>query len=150
MKNSLMCLVLTISCLFFSTTGFCQEPETVRLTNGEWPPYLSEKSYKYGLYSHIVEEAFKIMGIKVEYGFFPWKRSFKLAENGDWDGSTVWAYSPEREKKFLFSEPIGHGCHVFFHLKDFKFDWQTEDDLQGIKIGGTIGYRYLVEIEKLK
>lgn len=51
----------------FSTT---YAATTIRITNGEWEPFLSEYSYEYGLYSHIVSEAFKLEDIEVEWGFF--------------------------------------------------------------------------------
>ncbi len=85
-------------------------------------------------------EAFNSVGIKVENGFFPWKRSLKMVENGTWDGTIGWAKSPERENLFYISEPLYHGIYVFFHLKNTKFNWKSIDDLQGIEAGVTLGY----------
>lgn len=114
----------------------------VRLTNGEWPPYLSENLPHYGLASHITTAAFAQKGITVEYGFFPWARALLLAEEAEWDGSVVWYKTPEREELFYFSEPVIHSQDVFFHLQTFSFDWQEMSDLQGLRIGGTIEYDY--------
>lgn len=122
--------------------------ETVRITNGEWPPYLSKDLKGYGIASRIVTEAFALEGIKVEYGFFPWKRAFYLAEKGEWDGAAVWLRSPERERDFYLSDPIVKSSYVFFHLKSFGFNWKNIDDLRGLKIGATIGYDYGEKFEK--
>ena len=92
-------------------------PDTIRLTNGEWPPYLSEHLEHYGVVSRIVTEAFALEGVKVEYGFFPWKQAYELAESGEWDGSLIWLRTPEREQYFYFSEPILQCNYVFWHLK---------------------------------
>jgi len=116
--------------------------ETVRITNGEWPPYLSEQLPFNGVASRIVTEAFALEGVRVEYGFFPWKRSLALAEMGEWDGSAVWFRSPEREESFYLSDPVILSSYVFFHLKNYLFDWRTMDDLREIRIGATLGYNY--------
>lgn len=114
----------------------------VRLTNGEWPPYLSENLEHNGFASQIVTEAFKNVGISVEYGFFVWKRSYDQAKAGRWDGSVVWRHTPERAEHFFFSAPVIEGRDYFFHLKDYSFDWKTMEDLKGIAIGGTASYHY--------
>ncbi|MCP4670256.1 MAG: amino acid ABC transporter substrate-binding protein [Desulfobacula sp.] len=114
--------------------------DNVRLTSGEWEPFISEKLKHYGIFSHIATEAFNSVGVKVEYGFFPWKRSLVLVEQGKWDGSIGWAKSPEREDKCYFGKSLYEASYVFFHLKNTEFDWQNEDDLQGIKAGVTRGY----------
>lgn len=119
-----------------------QAKDTVRLTNGEWPPYLSERFLHFGLASRIVTEAFALEGVKVEYGFFPWARSLKLAQDGDWDGSVVWRGSEERAQKFYISDEVVPDKVVFFHLKRTPFDWKTVDGLQGVRIGATVSYQY--------
>ncbi len=40
----------------------------------------------------------------------------------------------------FFRDLITSFC--FFHLESFEFNWETFDDLKGIKIGATIGYNY--------
>ena len=50
--------------------------ETIRITNGEWPPFTSERLPDKGPLSRIVAEAFALEGISVEYGYFPWRRAY--------------------------------------------------------------------------
>ncbi len=118
--------------------------ETVRLTNGEWPPLTSEKELKYhGVLSRIVTEAFASEGITVEYGFFPWKRSMEYAKEGKWDGSLGWAYErPDFKPDFYFSNPFFTVPKAIFHLKRKPLDWKTVDDLKGLRIGITASYTY--------
>lgn len=115
---------------------------SIRLSSGEWPPYTSENLPHSGLASRIVTEAFALKGITVEYGYFPWARSLKLAQDGEWDGSLIWHKSPDREQDFYFSEPVVTGQNVFFHLKSHNFDWKEMKDLAGQHIGATIDYDY--------
>lgn len=124
--------------------------ETIRITNGEWQPYLSEFSYEYGLSSHIVTEAFKLEGIDVEYGFFPWKRSYELAKNAKgWDASAVWWPTEAAKKDFYVSAPVIETYNVFFHLKSEKFDWKQLKDIEGLSVGITEGYDYGEEFAAL-
>ncbi len=134
-------LFLTLFVLALPSNGGASE--TIRLTNGDWAPYLSKTMKHHGVSSHIVTEVFASMGVKTEYGFFPWSRAYKLAKDGDWHGSVVWQPSEERRKAFYFSqEPVLNQSRVFIHLADYAFDWKTIDDLAGIEIGGTIEYLY--------
>jgi polar amino acid transport system substrate-binding protein len=129
-----------IHCLWSSTYLFAGE--TVRLTNGEWPPYLSKEMKHYGVASHVIESAFKNAGVTVEYGFFPWKRAFILAQRGNWDGSVLWSPSEERCKHFYFSDLVANDVNVFFHLKSKPFDWNNYSDLKGLILGATLAYDY--------
>jgi len=141
--------------LFFSTKLFAET--TIHITNGEWEPYLSQYSFEYGIDSHVVSEAFKLEGIKVVWGFFPWKRSYQQAKHGEkWDASCCWWPTNKTTDSFHLSDIIRKTSFVFFHLKSYKFDWESINDLREIIIGGTLGYDYgeefmeAVKVEKLK
>ncbi len=116
--------------------------ETIRLTNGEFPPLCSEELSHYGIGSRVITEAFALEGVRVEYGFFEWKRSYDQAKAGRWDGSILWGRTSEREKHFYFTDPILMDTLVFFHLKSYPFDWSTMEDLKGVPIGATASYDY--------
>ncbi|GLZ87771.1 ABC transporter substrate-binding protein [Metapseudomonas resinovorans] len=116
--------------------------EEVRLTNGEWAPYLGAKLPHQGVASRIVEEAFALEGIKVNWEFYPWARSMHLAERGERAGTAVWLRSPEREQRFFVSDPVVESSYYLFHRKDRPFDWKRIPDLKGIRLGGAIGYDY--------
>jgi len=116
--------------------------EKIRLTTGEWLPYLSQELKHNGVGAHIVTEAFLIEGIEVELHFFPWARAYKLAKEGKWDGSLIWSFSPDRAVDFNYSAPIFKDTMVFFHLRKKDFNWNTIEDLNGIRIGATSSYNY--------
>ncbi len=140
MKKMLKRIWLIPLFLIISPSIFAEE--TIRITTGEWAPYLSKDLKYYGVAARIVTESFALEGVKVEYGFFPWARSKFFAREGEWDGSAVWVHNSERAKDFLFSDSVVEVKNVFFHLKSYSFDWNTIDDLKGISIGGTIEYSY--------
>ncbi|ABC31036.1 ABC-type amino acid transport/signal transduction systems, periplasmic component/domain [Hahella chejuensis KCTC 2396] len=119
---------------------------TVRLANGEWPPYQSKTLKHYGVASHIVTEAFGIVGVNVQYVFFDsWKRAYAEALSGNLDGTLLWSPSVDREALFFFSEPVVMGESVFFHRVDSDFTWNSFSDLKRYRIGGTLGYSYQFE-----
>ncbi len=146
MKRTI-CMIAVLLLFNLTHRAFAEEI-TVRLTNGEWPPYQSEHLEHAGIASRIVCEAFALEGIHVEYGFYPWNRSYMLAKKGEWDGTLVWSYSEERAKDFYYSDPVIHSTWVFFHLKTTSFAWNTIDDLKDFKIGGTIGYFYDKDLQE--
>lgn len=122
--------------------GSAQAAEQVRLTNGEWPPYLGETLPYHGVASRIVAEAFALQGIEVQWEFHPWARSLKMAKQGVRDGSAVWFHNPERERHFHISEPVVESRYYFFHRKTHAFDWNDVTDLRGLRIAATRGYDY--------
>jgi len=135
--------LLIISTTLLLSVSVHSEPTVIRITNGEWEPYLSEYSYEYGLASHLVKEAFKEEGIKVKWGFMPWKRSYEYARIGQhWDASAVWWPSKSAKKDFLISLPVVKTSMAYFHLKTFDFKWKNMMDLQGLTVGITRGYEY--------
>ena len=100
----------------------------------------------HGVASHIISEAFALVDMEVEYGFFPWKRAFMLAENAEtWHGSAVWFYNEERAQSFLYSNPVIAVNMAFFHLREVAFDWETMGELHDTRIGATLEYFYGAE-----
>ncbi len=147
-RRGLARFLLSFGLVFWSAIAIAETKETIRLTNGEWQPYLSQHLPHHGAASHIVTEAFALVGMKVEYGFFAWPRSMKLAKEGNWDGTAVWTDSEERRTDFFLTDPIIPSKWVFFHLNDLEFDWKTFEDLRGVRIGGTVEYSYGQDFEE--
>jgi len=118
--------------------------EVFRLASGEWAPFTSKNLKHYGVANHIVKEAFKLVGVKVEFDFFPWARSLKVTQDGKWDGTGYWSPNSEWDDTLYHSDPIGEIKFVFFHRKDKPFEWGSVDDLINNKtrIGLTLGYNY--------
>jgi polar amino acid transport system substrate-binding protein len=142
MKKMLVLLILVLSLSSFA--------ETVRLTTGQWPPYLSEKLNDGGFGTAIVTAAFEEVGVNVEYVYLPWKRAFSYAEDGkDVDGGKIngtilWVRTPEREKSFYYTKPVVSDPLVIYYAKKKPIEWDTLDDLIGTKIGLTLHAKYPV------
>lgn len=138
--NRLLGFVLVISLSFTAQTA--TGGETIQIATGHWPPYLDENQADGGFLAKIVREAFAHENIDVEFTFFPWSRALSLVKSGRYQASAVWACTPERLQDFLYSAPILPFHYVFYHRKRMPFDWNTKEDLVGLKVGITQDYSY--------
>lgn len=124
--------------------------ETLRIVMGNWPPYISSNHKNYGVLPDIVSEAFASEGVQVEYKIYPWARAYNGARSGSFDGSIIWFKKPEREKDFVFSEPVLITKQALFHLKSYTFDWKTLDDLKTIRLGALNALFVTKEFESME
>jgi len=65
-----------------------------------------------------------------------------LAKTKGYHGTAIWSCTPERQKSFLFSQPILPFRYVFYYRSADSFDWQNIADLKGKTIGLTQDYAY--------
>lgn len=135
-------LIAIVLAALLAVSRGVEAAETVTLTTGDWPPYCSETYPHYGVANQIVTEAFGVVGVDVDYGFFPWPRAMKLAREGDWDGTTIWFDTEDRRASFHYSDPIVIATNSLFYLKGSEFEWSGYDDLAGLTVGGTVEYSY--------
>jgi len=143
MKIFKLLLILSLFSSLFLYAG------KVKFANGEWEPYFSKDAKGGGFVTKIVTEAFKIVGVDVEYVWYPWKRGLFEAKKGNLDGSLGWAKTEERKNDFYYSEePILINRNVFVFRKDKYFEWSTLKDFKNHMIGGTLGYRYSDEFKR--
>ncbi len=125
---------MTVTAAFATDAKPVQQTKVVRLTNGEWKPYFSADLPEYGYGSAIVTAAFQAVGMDVEYGFFPWKRSYRYTQTGTWHGSVGWVKTDERTRDFLYTEPFISDTDYVFSMKSNPVVWSRVGDLHGIKI----------------
>ncbi|MGI0117604.1 substrate-binding periplasmic protein [Zooshikella sp. RANM57] len=140
-----MVRLLIFSLLCFYSKSFCfaeNTLKTVAITSGEWPPYTSQSLKDGGVFTKLTSEAFKVMGYSIDVKYYPWQRSYFVAASGQADASLAWAPTDEREKDFVFSDPVTFSTKVFFHLKAFKFDWMDLNDIKHLRIIATKKYTY--------
>ena len=143
-RNIFQLLMVILFCTSGFTTSFAQ---TIKITNGEWAPYLSESLPKYGSASQIVAEAFAKEGIDVTYGFFTWARAYEEAKKGtEWHASVIWTKNSDREDSFYYSDPVLQLEDVLFYMRGKNLEWDNFEDLSKYRIGLTRGYYYGDEI----
>ncbi|WP_120497320.1 ABC transporter substrate-binding protein [Kiloniella sp. EL199] len=122
-------------------------PEKIKVTVGEWPPFLTQELEGNGVIGEMIVDIFASQGIHADLAFLPWGRGYHEASSGGFQAMGIWMHKQEREKDFLYSDPILKEQFVFFHRKDLDFDWDEMTDLKEYRLGGGIKYSYGPELD---
>jgi polar amino acid transport system substrate-binding protein len=102
--------------------------------NGEW----ITDGIKFRLMRDVLNEA----GVRMRVLQLPWARCQIEAAAGRVDGILPTFKTPERDSKFVFSEPVLNQESAFFFLrKQFSsgLEWSSYDDLRGNRLGMILG-----------
>lgn len=127
----------TVVYLLASGSGLAQ---TIRMVQYQAPPYAADNLPEGGFYCQLAKEAFAIYGHDVTVSWRPLKRAFAMVKEGTADLSLGFLKIPQRERSVLFStEPIASSPVAIFYLKAKGFNWDTLEDLQGLRIGDRLG-----------
>lgn len=111
---------------------------------GELPPYVSAKpedSFLTDLLAEIAQQ----MKLSIELRFMPWKRGELAVETHEAWATVPYVPTEEREKKFLFSEPLYFKRTSFFYYSEQgprPLNYNTLSDLRSLRIGAVSGYFY--------
>ncbi len=130
----------SLFCLLFVSLPV--SAETIKISTGEWPPWVSADLKHYGLSFRIIEAAFAEENVDLEVVVLTWSKAYDEAKAGKFDATGIWFYSDERNNHFIYSDPVVHAGFSFFYRTEKKFDWKSLDDLKGLKVGATLGYTY--------
>ncbi|MCP3921579.1 MAG: transporter substrate-binding domain-containing protein [Desulfobacterales bacterium] len=137
-----------ISCLILMCLNSIKAND-ITIDIGDWEPFTSSRVKNANITEKLVIEAFKLVKIKVNFKYYPWKRSLVNVKKGESVATFPWMKSKERDKQFYYSEqPVLKEKTVFFHLKYSGFKWNNYNDLKKYRIGGTIGYLQAEDLQK--
>lgn len=134
--------LFAVSLLLLCSTAQAVEPRELKISVGDWPPYLSAELKHNGVVAHLISDLFADEGYRVTFQFLPWPRAYASAADGKFAASAIWMHKSERESDFHYSAPILDEQFVFFHLKSVPFDWNSLYDLTGMTLGGGLEYSY--------
>ena len=141
--------------LLYSLSFICsysnpiQAQETITISVGEWPPYISQDQRHNGIVSHLISDIFSEMGIDVSFQFLPWTRAYNETKQGRYEATAIWMEKAERKIDFLYSDPVLIEQFVFFYSKGLVFNWETIEDLKKFTLGGIYAYSYGPELDKI-
>lgn len=140
MKLTLMPLVAAI--LLSVQAARADDNNHLSITVGDWPPYFDQEAHGQGMVARLVRDIFSEEGYTVSFRFLPWKRAYYEAALGRHDATAVWMHEADREKDFIYSEPVLSERFVLFHRKGDPILWDDLADLESVRLGGSIGYSY--------
>lgn len=133
-------VLLSLCLLVVLTVPVRGEGRVLEIASTDYPPYYAADLPGQGFITEVVREAFEDSGYAVNVEFFPWKRAFEGARQGDFDALfTVW-HRPEREDWFLFSRPLPANEVGFFRRADEEIVFDGLESLAGKAIGVVRGY----------
>ncbi len=116
--------------LFLMTLNAQAIAESVKIVTLNWGDYVGEQLRDNGPHARIVREAFKKVGLTVEFKFYPWKRAYRLALKGKAFLISA-SDTDERRQIFFFSEPYDNAASYLIGLKKKKFKY--DGNIQSFK-----------------
>ena len=132
-----------------------REKRVVTLVADPFPPYQYMKGSQItGLDYEIVRNAFESQGLAISVALNPWDECIQRVDQGVADGVFQIARTPERERRFLFSDLLRTAKTVFYcsRAKPVMLDRGDglTEKLQGTKIAVVKGYSYGPEFDNLQ
>jgi polar amino acid transport system substrate-binding protein len=135
--------------LLMAPPAQAEEPSPLRLSCIDFPPYkiapneagVEGVPLRPGMDVEIIQAAFAGSSLQPQFDFMPFKRAIELAARGDYAGICGCSRSAEREKTFLFSEPVNRvSLGLFAGSKEDLDGVGSVADLSGRQVIMVNGY----------
>lgn len=136
-------IILVICGIGYPSEGSAETP--LIIATGELPPYVSTNPRE-SVMTEVLKEVGHEMGVTFVFRFMPWKRCESAVEKLEAWGAIPYVLTPEREKKYYFSDKLFNRAGKFFYYSQKgtpkQIPFSGLSDLRGYIIGGVIGYYY--------
>ena len=130
--------LLVMFFLLFSGKGLSATKEQIAVKVGLAPPYITQSQdgnlAVEGLATQIVRESLLAKGLNIDIATVDWSQA-KVAVDSEKVLSFWWQSNQQREKSWLYSQPLYEVEYVFLARKDVRFYWTRFDQLRSYKIG---------------
>lgn len=111
----------------------------------DFPPFVDRQADGYGLGPRLVTAALASQSHQAEFLFVPWPRAYRMAMEGQIDGSFPWTDQGDRGEQFLLSVPIFEHHFSLVFAPDQAQPWQAYADLDGLHFGTVAGYEIALD-----
>lgn len=127
--NRFFAVFFVLSTIYGAFSGTRLHADTFELvTSMDYPPYVTDELPGGGIMTEVVRASFRAAGHNVSLQLMPWKRAYRVVQEGTYPGTYVWAHSEERAQDFLLSTPVFTNANVIFTtLPDLKH-WQEIEE----------------------
>lgn len=118
MKGIISIFLIILSINIIASEKVEIDKKEIKLSVFHYPPYMDKNLENNGLFCELILEAYKAVGIEVEFNFYPLRRSTQYVIEGRSLGQlgTIWNF-PIEEKDNLYFVPIFYYKIVGFYLK---------------------------------
>lgn len=143
MTGRTVCSVLTA---LLPSLILADDRPVMQIVTSEYPPFeYSEDGRLVGTDTHVIRQVVTAMGYEPRIELLPWIRAEAKVRRGEADLVYSLTYSEARANFYHFTDPINQVQDVFFALRDSNINWQTMDDLNGLRVGISASYSYAPE-----
>lgn len=126
------------------------ETRSLTIATGDYAPFTGRDIAGDGIVNQTVRQIAARAGFDVEFAYMPWKRTLEMTRRGEFDGTSYWYYDAGRESDFFHVGPVIEDEQVFFAIAGSDIaDFQTLEELSGLRIGVVTGYTYSPEFWNL-
>ncbi len=138
--------VFAALCIAVCVSGVDVRAETGVLPVGatEWPPFqfTASDGKVVGADTELVEEVIRRMGYTPRTSIEPWTRTELRGRQGQLAGVFSVFKNPERERYFIYSDPINTSRTVFFKRAGNDLNYTVMGELAALRIATSAGYAY--------
>lgn len=124
------------------TIGAQSQPaQPLALVTGEdYPPFVDARLPGGGLAVQLVQRVVRQMGTTLTLETAPWRRGYEETLRGRYDATFPYVKTAERERDFLYSDPLFNVRPVVFVPAGRRFPYGGPADLQGRRACVALGY----------
>lgn len=143
MTRRILCLLITA---FLPLLAVASDRPVMRIVTSEYPPFeYSDNGIVKGVDTDIIRQVVTAMGYEPTIELLPWIRAEAQAQRGEVALIYSLTYSDARNRHYYFTDPINQVRDVFFKHQDTDIQWDTLDDLLGLRVGVSASYSYTPE-----
>lgn len=139
-NNYAICMIAGLA-LGLAVPASAADPVKMYANDAVPPKAWREGTQTQGYIVDATREAFRRAGVDLQLEAAPFKRAYAQAEAGEGWLTGIFK-TPDREKIFLFSEPVGVDEVILVVAKGREFAFEKAEDLKGKRIGYQDGASY--------
>jgi polar amino acid transport system substrate-binding protein len=138
-------LLLAVACVMAcALTTAPLRAETIKIVTGaDYPPYAEPSLPQGGLATAVVRQAIERAGWELELSWRPWANGYKATLAGEFAGTFPYIKTAERDKLFIYSDPIFELNAYVFGRPGEALDGTQPQTLKGLRYCKPLGWALL-------
>lgn len=143
-SRSWCCLLAGVSMLAIGMSAAPLHAETIKIVTGaDYPPYTEPSLPQGGLATAVVRQAIERAGWQLDLSWRPWANGYKATLAGEFAGTFPYIKTAEREKLFIYSDPIFELNAYVFGRPGEALDGTKPQTLKGLRYCKPLGWALL-------
>jgi polar amino acid transport system substrate-binding protein len=119
------------------------------VTGEDYPPFVDAREPGGGLAVVLVRQVLDRMKLTATIDVAPWRRGYEETLRGRYDATFPYVRTAERERDFLYSEPLIQVRQAVFMAADRRFAYRSPADLKGRRVCTPLGYAPAAALQPL-